>query len=108
MIIGSLLQIGITDDIGDPVFKAGQLADASNLGDPGTTTGGNFTPDWFPAFKNPVHGLIIISGDCQATVDRTLLQVEAILRVGKNDATITEVLRIVGVVRPGNQKGHEQ
>ncbi len=90
------------------MFSAGQLVDAQNLGDPGTTTAGKFTPNWVPAFKNPVHGLIIISGDGQDTVNKILAQVEAILQVGKQDAAIHEVLKVIGVVRPGDQKGHEQ
>ena len=100
--------MGITDDIGDPVYKAGQVADAENLADPGSKVSGKFVPNWVPAFKNPVHGVLIISGDSQISVDRKLAEVEAILRVGKHDATIHEILRTVGVVRPGNQKGHEQ
>ncbi|KAH9941342.1 peroxidase TAP [Amylocystis lapponica] len=102
-----LVKLGITADIGDSAFKEGQLADAANLGDQGTTTNGVFSPNWIPAFKNLVHGVILVSGDSHPTVEETLCTVEAILGVGRIDATIHEVLRIVGDVRPGAQKGHE-
>lgn len=98
--------MGITGDIGDVGFKNGQLADALALGDQGSTVNGKFVPDWIPAFKNAIHGVMIFSGDKQASVDKTLAEVSAILRVGAHDATIHEVLKVVGAVRPEN--GHEQ
>ena len=100
--------MGITGDIGDDGFKSGQLADASELGDQGSMVDGKFVPDWIPAFKNAIHGVMIFSGDSQSSVDKTLAEVSAILRVGAHDATIHEVLKIVGAVRPDDQNGHEQ
>ncbi|KAJ3480770.1 dyp-type peroxidase [Meripilus lineatus] len=100
-----LTKMGITGDIGDVGFKNGQLADALALGDQGSTVNGKFVPDWIPAFKNAIHGVMIFSGDKQASVDKTLAEVSAILRVGAHDATIHEVLKVVGAVRPEN--GHE-
>ncbi len=101
--------MGITDDIGDAVFSRGQLDDAEKLGDPGiTTTTNEFSPNWDPAFKKPIHGLILVAGDTQVTVNSKISQIEVILRVGEHDATIHEVLRIVGDVRPPPEDGHEQ
>jgi len=102
-----LTKLGLTDDLGDAAFKEGQLADAQNLGDKGTTTGGTFTPDWIPAFKNPVHGVIIIAGDCQATIDERLAEVTTTLHVAPKNGNCHEVLRVNGAVRPGAEKGHE-
>ena len=102
-----LSKIGITDEIGDSAFDNGMLADAKNLGDKGTTSANKFTPDWVPAFKGDIHGMILVSGDSHATVAKKLLEVESIFHVGTHQATIHEVLRIVGDVRPGKEAGHE-
>lgn len=82
------------------------LADAKDLGDPGTATAD--TPDWVPAFKQGVDGMILVSGDSHSTVAETLADIERIFLVGAPSATIHEALRIVGDVRPGKEKGHEQ
>ncbi|KAI0782337.1 DyP-type peroxidase [Abortiporus biennis] len=102
-----LTKMGLTDDVQDAGFKAGMLADAQALGDAGTTANSKFDPNWVPAFKNPVHGIIFLSGDCHATVSKRVRQVEQIFKVGAHDATIHEVLRIVGDVRPDKESGHE-
>ena len=103
------LQLDITDEIGDSAFDGGQFADASDLGDQGTTdSSGKFTPNWIPAFKSPIHGVILISGDSQVTVDLTWATIQTIFAVGSPLATIHEVLTLVGNVRPGAEKGHEQ
>jgi Dyp-type peroxidase family len=103
-----LVKMGIKDEIGDSAFDAGMLADAQNLGDQGTTpSSGAFTPDWIPAFKHDIHGLILISGDCHATVDEKLAEIKKIFLVGTCHASIHEMLRIDGDVRPGSEKGHE-
>lgn len=82
------------------------LADAPTLGDPGTATADN--PDWVPAFKQGVDGMILVSGECHGTVADKLAEIERIFFVGAPSATIHETLRIVGDVRPGTEKGHEQ
>lgn len=103
-----LLQLGIKDDIGDTAFTGGMLADASNLGDQGTgSSPATFVPDWIPAFKQDIHGMILISGDCHVSVAETLAEIEQIFWVGAHNAIIHEVLRIVGDVRPGRETGHE-
>ena len=103
------LQMEVKDEIGDAVFDAGMLAGAKELGDPGTQLPtGAFNPDWVPAFKHDIHGLILITGDCHKTVDEKLAQIEEIFYVGAHHALIHEVYRTVGNVRPGKEKGHEQ
>ena len=82
------------------------LKDAKNLGDPGTAN--DDTPDWIPAFKHGVDGMILVSGECRHTVAEKLAEVERIFLVGAPSATIHEAIRIVGDVRPGTEKGHEQ
>ena len=85
------------------------LAQAQQLGDAGKQgPGGVFDPDWDPAFKQGVHGVINIAGDSNDTILAELYKVENIFQVGQKDATIQKVLRLVGNVRPGNEEGHEQ
>ncbi len=101
--------MGINDDIGDSAFNTGMLADASNLGDKGTTSAsGIFDPDWDPEFKQDIHGLILVAGDHHATVDDLVKRIEKTFSVGTQNATIHEVTRKVGDVRPKKEAGHEQ
>ncbi|KAH8094516.1 peroxidase TAP [Cristinia sonorae] len=102
-----LNKLGVTDDIGDAAFKQGQLANAQGLGDKGSTIGGKFEPNWIPAFKNAVHGVIVISGDCQSTVDERLADAARILKLSAHNGNCHEVLRLDGSARPGDEKGHE-
>ena len=98
--------MGINDNIGDAAFSKGMLEDAPTLGDPGTAT--SDSPDWVPAFKQGVDGMILVSGESHSTVAEKLAEIERIFFVGAPFATIHEALRIVGDVRPGKEKGHEQ
>ena len=83
--------------------------DAKDLGDPGKqSSDGSFSPDWVPAFKQDIHGLILVTGDSHLTVDEKLVEVQRIFQIGTHNATIHEVTRLVGDVRPGAEKGHEQ
>ena len=102
--------MGITDLLGDAAFDdpTGMLGRAKNLGDPGTTTGTTFTPDWLPAFKKDIHGMILVSGDCHHTVAEVLKKIEYIFNLGSPESSIEEIIKIVGHVRPGKEKGHEQ
>ena len=100
--------MGIDDStINDAAFTKGMLADALDLGDPPTTADPK-SPDWVPAFKHGVDGMVLVSGECHATVAEKLAEIEKIFFVGTPSATIHEALRIVGDVRPGDEKGHEQ
>ena len=101
--------MGINDEINDSAFDAGMLAGAEALGDQGTkSSSGVFSPNWIPAFKHDIHGVVLIAGDSHKTVDEKLAQIENIFRVGAHHALIHEVYRTVGDVRPGKEKGHEQ
>lgn len=103
------LQLGIKDEIGDSSFDAGMLAGAQALGDQGATSStGVFSPDWDPAFKNDIHGLIQVTGECHATVGEKLAEIKKLFRVGGYDALIYQVFQVVGDVRPGKEKAHEQ
>jgi hypothetical protein len=52
-----LTKLGVLDPLGDLFFPGGMAADASTLGDPGTT-------NWESAFVGTnIHGLIIIASD---------------------------------------------
>lgn len=104
-----LPKIGITQSSGDSAFDGGMLKDSQSLGDKGTTTNGTFSPDWIPAFKagNLIDVLIFFSGDSHQTVDESVKKVDLIFGVGTHNASLHEVLRIVGDVRPGAEKGHE-
>jgi hypothetical protein len=88
------------DTIGDPVFTGGMLADASNLGDQ--------VSNWTHEFKKDIHGLIMITGDCHSTVEEKLAEIKKIFLVGETNATIHQVLSVVGDVRKGHESGHEQ
>ena len=104
--------MGINDEIGDAVFNKGMLADAPCLGDQGTKSASGVVdpnnPDWIPAFKQDIHGMILVTGDCHETVTEKLAGIEKTFLVGAPNATMHEVIRIVGDVRPGAEKGHEQ
>jgi hypothetical protein len=103
-----LLKLGIVDDLQDPIFTAGQLADASasfaegGIADPGVVTGTKTDPDWEPRFKQPIHGCFLITGERKCTISDRLEELETIL-----GATIKKVTRADGAVRPGAEAGHE-
>jgi len=103
-----LTVLGITDDLGDPIFSAGQLADASasfknnGIADPGVVTGTTTDPAWEPAFKQQIHGCILVTGESKLTISERLLELETIL-IG----TFKTVIQVEGNVRPGAEAGHE-
>ncbi|KAF8485531.1 Dyp-type peroxidase [Gautieria morchelliformis] len=86
--------LGLKDNLGDPAFTDGQFQRAHQLGDN--------VPDWLPAFKGDVHGVILISGDSEASMLAT--EAKLLLLLGP---TITQVFKVNGVVRPGTEHGHE-
>jgi hypothetical protein len=89
--------LGVSDSLGDSLFSAGQLSDASNLGDPGT---GN----WEKGFAGTsIHGVIILASDTTDNVNNELKNIQGLLG---NSAT--EIHRVFGEARPGNQEGHER
>nr|UQK85143.1 dye decolorizing peroxidase [uncultured fungus] len=101
--------LGITDKLGDTAFDEpqGMLGRAQFLGDPGTTNGSSFSPNWLPEFKNDIHGVILISGDSHETVTAQLKKVKNIFKIGQPNASIEEIISICGHVRPGKEKAHE-
>jgi Dyp-type peroxidase family len=101
-------QMGITDDIGDSVFNNGMLLDAKGLGDKGTESSGPFDPQWLDEYKEEIHGVILVTGDSHKTVKGKLEEIKDIFSVGEDDATVHEVLSVVGDVRPGKLSAHEQ
>ena len=84
------------------------MADASKsaandgIADPGTPVGTGIDPAWEPLFKQTIHGVFNITGDCKATIDIRIAQIEAILL-----GTVTILGREDGKVRPGAEAGHE-
>ncbi|TGJ80762.1 dyp-type peroxidase [Xylaria hypoxylon] len=94
-----LVALGITDNIGDDVFKQGMLADASGLGDD--------LSDWDADFKKEIHAVIIVTANSTSVLERTLDHIKSIFRVGHKDTTIQEVTRLLGQTRPGAEDGHE-
>ena len=94
--------------MGDTAFASGQQEDAKNLGDAGAPgPDGKFVPNWINAFKSQIHGVVLISGDCDLTVTATQAIVLGIFNIGAR-ITLHEVTTLKGVVRPGDQNGHEQ
>lgn len=101
--------MGITDNTGDAAFEAGQLAGAGDLGDPGTVDAtGKFDPNWIPDFKQPIHGVILISGDSELTVAAAHANVLGIFNLLALPLTLHELFTLTGNVRPGAAKGQEQ
>ncbi|KAI1367925.1 hypothetical protein F5Y08DRAFT_336199 [Xylaria arbuscula] len=94
-----LVALGITDDIGDAFFKNGMLADAAALGDD--------LNEWDADFKKEIHGVFSITANSTIVLERTLDHIKKIFRFGHKDATIEEVTRLRGQVRPGKESGHE-
>jgi len=100
--------LGINDNLQDPIFSAGQLADASKnfaddgLADPGVVTGSKTDPAWDPAFKQTIHGCILVTGDSIVTVAKRLLQIDTIFA-----SSYKKLVTIDGNVRPGSESGHE-
>ncbi|KAF9476134.1 peroxidase TAP [Pholiota conissans] len=88
----------------DP-FKLGQRKDAiTTLGDPVKLDN---NPDWDPEFLQDIHGLILISGESHASIEKKKLEVDAIFGVNTPHASIKEIATIRGDVRPGDEAAHE-
>ncbi|KAF8197128.1 hypothetical protein BJ912DRAFT_98447 [Pholiota molesta] len=88
----------------DP-FLIGQRADAvTNLGDPVKLDN---NPDWNADFLQDLHGLILISGESHASIEKKKLEVDAVFGVGTPQSSIKEITTIRGDVRPGDEAAHE-
>ena len=91
-----LTALGITDNLGDTTFAAGQFADATSLGD--------VQSDWeTPYAGTSIHGVLLIGSDLQTRIDALLSSL-----TGYFGASITKVTSIQGAARPGSQAGHER
>ncbi|KAJ8087557.1 dye-decolorizing heme-containing peroxidase [Marasmius tenuissimus] len=91
-----LSALGVQDDLLDSNFKRGQFTDAGTLGDPGT---GN----WVQGFAGTgIHGVLLLASDTQSNIDSELQSIKTAL-----GDSITEVHRLQGAQRPGNEKGRE-
>ncbi|KAJ7576297.1 Dyp-type peroxidase [Mycena floridula] len=101
-----LIKLGISQTditaLGSTAFANGQLKDSENLGDTGTGTGATFDPDWDPAFKKKIDGLIFVAGDSHASVDEKVGEIKHIF-----GHSILQIASIRGDVRPGKEAGHE-
>ncbi|CAA7266771.1 unnamed protein product [Cyclocybe aegerita] len=103
-------KLGIDDSTLTPLgdndpFKIGQKRDAvTNLGDKTRSDG---QPDWDEKFLKDLHGIILISGESHASIEKKKLEVEAIFHVHTPKASIQEIATIRGDVRPGDQSAHE-
>ncbi|KAI0086049.1 peroxidase [Irpex rosettiformis] len=87
--------LGVTDDIGDSVFTAGQFSDASALGDD--------TSNWESAFQGTnIDGVFLIGSD----EDTITAQYQADLETKLGDAW-TVVYNLTSSVRPDDEAGHE-
>lgn len=91
----------------DP-FIIGQFKDSTqNLGDAGTQTTSGLVPNWDTAFVQPLHGVILISGESHETLHKKKLEIECIFGVRTIQPSIFEVTSLRGDVRPGVESGHE-
>ncbi|KAF7335654.1 DyP-type peroxidase [Mycena venus] len=87
---------GPANDLNDTVFTNGQVADASNLGDPNTT-------NWVPEFVGTnIHGVMLLASDTEASINTTLADLQS-----KLGNSITEIYSLRGAMRPNENKGHE-
>ncbi|KIJ50749.1 hypothetical protein M422DRAFT_245419 [Sphaerobolus stellatus SS14] len=80
----------------NPLFTAGQEADATVLGNPGTT-------NWVPSFLGKqIHGVFLLASDTASNLNSFLSDLNAILQ-----GSIQQVYSLNGAARPGDQQGHE-
>ncbi|KAL0952906.1 hypothetical protein HGRIS_007122 [Hohenbuehelia grisea] len=92
-----LKKLNVFDDLLDPHFNLGQVADADALGDvPGRKT-------WVPPLAaNKTHGVFLIASDDDAAILALLNQITTWL-----GTSITEIYRLSGAHRTGAMEGHE-
>ncbi|THV00299.1 fungal peroxidase [Dendrothele bispora CBS 962.96] len=87
--------LSVTDSLGESLFAAGQFADRTALGD--------VTSNWVPEFSGTnVHGVILLASDTDDNIQSELANIKNIL-----GSSITEISRLSGASRPGDQEGHE-
>lgn len=97
------LQIGESVELGDAPFQAGMRASAD------TRLRDNLE-EWKEAFKKddkPIHGVFLVTGESRNRIEKAFGKVKKIFSIGKEGATIKEVISIFGNVRPGDEQAHE-
>ncbi|KAJ7624896.1 fungal peroxidase [Roridomyces roridus] len=88
--------LNVSDTLGDGAFTGGQLADAGNLGDPGTS-------HWVSQFVGTnIHGVFLLASDTDANVASTVTAVTTAL-----GDSITQIYTLQAAARPGAEQGHE-
>ncbi|KAF8144414.1 fungal peroxidase [Mycena galopus ATCC 62051] len=91
-----LTALNVTDSLGDSFFSKGQLADAKNLGDPGTT-------NWVPEFTaTGIHGVLLFASDTDDNINNAVAGLEAAM-----GDSITKVYSLSAAARPAPNTGHE-
>ncbi|KAJ6578622.1 fungal peroxidase [Mycena sp. CBHHK59/15] len=88
--------LNIGDSLGDSAFANGQLADLTNLGDPGST-------NWVPQFVGTnIHGVILLASDTLNNINSELDSLKSAM-----GSSMTEIYSLQGAARPGPEAGHE-
>ncbi|KAG9034819.1 hypothetical protein FRB95_012512 [Tulasnella sp. JGI-2019a] len=92
-----LQTLGFNTNVGDTVFAAGQAADATNLGDPGTT-------NWISTFTNTaaLHGVFLLATDDSSFMNVQIQQLEFVF-----GTDMTHLYSLEGNIRPAPYAGHE-
>ncbi|KAF7323719.1 DyP-type peroxidase [Mycena kentingensis (nom. inval.)] len=91
-----LTTLGITDNLADAQFTAGQAPSAAALGD-------GSTANWVPQFAaRSIHGVMLLASDTVENIETTLANVKA-----KLGNSIEEIYSLQGAARPGAEEGHE-
>ncbi|KAJ7731151.1 fungal peroxidase [Mycena maculata] len=91
-----LIALNITDALGDADFAAGQFAELTNLGDPGST-------NWVSEFAGTnIHGVMLFASDTDDNINTEVASLESAL-----GDSITKVYTLEGAARPGAEAGHE-
>ena len=68
-----------------------------------TASDGKIIPNWDSTFLQPLDGVILITGDSDASIEKRRSEIESVFA-----KSIKPVDRMKGKVRPGDEKGHEQ
>ncbi|EJD36462.1 DyP-type peroxidase [Auricularia subglabra TFB-10046 SS5] len=91
-----LVALGVTDDLGDAIFRDGQAADAANSFNESTAS-------WIPQFVGTgIHGVILLASDATGLVDQQVSSIESTFGY-----SISKVYSVSASIRPGAEAGHE-
>jgi len=91
-----LQALDVTDQLDDDFVK-GQFSEAADLGDAGTD-------NWVPEFRaTNIHGVFLLAANTSQDIDNELSNIQGIL-----GDSISEIYRLSGAARPGDQQGDER